>query len=316
MAAVTPTQRGVLNRFGVLHAMDLAIAIGGALRRLQGYPWWEVALELALIAAVVWTIIRFIEGTRAAGVMKGLIALVLIGLAARLFFSLVGREEAFERVGYLLDRAGVVVAIGLVVVFQPELRRALTRLGEAPIFRSTPGEIARVIDSVVEACAYFQKAKFGALIVLERRTALGGVAEGGTRVGAEVSARLLQSLFFPGTALHDLAVIIKGPIVHAAGVQLPLAGAADMPDPGFGARHRAAVGISRECDALVVVVSEETGGIRIAERGQLSDPMTPEELRQALRVGLSKEPPERASSAEEERTDTTAGTSDEEATNG
>jgi diadenylate cyclase len=287
----------------VFSHVDLAIAIGDALKRIAGYPWWEVALELALIAVVVWAILRFIEGTRAAGVMKGLVALLLIGLAARLFLSLVGREEAFERLGYLLDRAGVVVAIGLVVVFQPELRRALTRLGEAPIFRSTPSEIAAVVDSVVEACAYFQKAKFGALIVLERRTALGGISEGGTRLGAEVSARLLQSLFFPGTALHDLAVIIKGPIVHAAGVQLPLAGAADMPDPGFGARHRAAVGLSRECDALVVVVSEETGGIRIAERGRLTDPMTPEELRQALLVGMTKELPDRASTAEEARKD-------------
>lgn len=281
--------------------MDLAIAIGDALKRMDGYPWWEVALELALIALVVWAIIRFIEGTRAAGVMKGLVALLLIGLAARLFLSLVGREEAFERLGYLLDRAGVVVAIGLVVVFQPELRRALTRLGEAPIFRSTPGEIAQVVDAVVEACSYFQKAKFGALIVMERRTALGGLAEGGTRLGAEVSARLLQSLFFPGTALHDLAVIIKGPIVHAAGVQLPLAGAGDMPDAGLGSRHRAAVGISRECDALVVIVSEETGSIRIAERGKLTDPMTPEELRRAMMAGLTKELPDRPSTAEEAR---------------
>lgn len=283
--------------------MELARAIEDALKRMANYPLWEVGLELLLIGLVVWAILRFIEGTRAAGVMKGLVALLLIGLAARLFLSLVGRQEAFERLGYLLDRAGVVVAIGLVVVFQPELRRALTRLGEAPIFRSTPGEIARVIDAVVEACAYFQKAKFGALIVMERQTALGGLAEGGTRIGAEVSPRLLQSLFFPGTALHDLAVIIKGPIIHAAGVQLPLAGAADMPDPGFGARHRAAVGISRECDALVVVVSEETGSIRIAERGKMTDPMTPEELRRALQVGLTREPPSRPSSAEEARGD-------------
>lgn len=296
--------------------MDLAIAIGDALKRMDGYPWWEVALELALIALVVWAIIRFIEGTRAAGVMKGLVALLIIGLAARLFLSLVGREEAFERLGYLLDRAGVVVAIGLVVVFQPELRRALTRLGEAPIFRSTPGEIAQVVDAVVEACSYFQKAKFGALIVMERRTALGGLAEGGTRLGAEVSARLLQSLFFPGTALHDLAVIIKGPIVHAAGVQLPLAGAGDMPDANLGSRHRAAVGISRECDALVVIVSEETGSIRIAERGKLTDPMTPEELRRAMMAGLTKELPDRPSTAEEARkhqasdTDTPKGGSD------
>ncbi|MEO1008974.1 MAG: diadenylate cyclase [Planctomycetota bacterium] len=278
-------------------------AIQDALDRMGGYEWWEVFAEIAIIAMVVWVVLRFVEGTRAAGVLKGLLALVLLGMAARLFLTLVGREETFERLGYLLDRAGVVVAIALVVVFQPELRRALTRLGEAPIFRSTPGEIAQVISAIVDACTYFQKAKFGALIVVERRTPLGGLAEGGTRLGAAASARLLQTIFFPGTALHDLAVIIKGPIVHAAGVQLPLASAAEMPDPGFGARHRAAVGISRDCDALVVIVSEESGGIRIAERGRLTEPMTPDELREALFRGLTREPPERPKSAEEERSE-------------
>jgi len=284
-------------------ALETLSAIRDALTRMGGYPLWEVVTELVLIALAVWAILRFVEGTRAAGVMKGLVALVLAGLAIRLGLSLFGRQDAFERLGYLLDRAGVVVAIALVVVFQPELRRALTRLGEAPIFRTTPGEIAQVIESVVAACTYFKKAKFGALIVMERRTSLGGLTEGGTRIGAEVSARLLQSLFFPGTALHDLAVVIRGPIVSAAGVQLPLAGAADMPDPTLGARHRAAVGISRECDALVVVVSEETGDIRVAERGQLSDPLEPDALRGRLFEGLSRQPPERGTSAEEERRD-------------
>src|SRR6185369_12086858 len=109
-------------------------------------------------------------------------------------------------------------------------------------------------------------ARFGALIVLERQVGLAGVAEGGTVLNADLSARLLQTIFFPGSALHDLAVIVRGKTIQAAGVQLPLAEPADMPDASLGSRHRAAVGITKECDSIAVVVSEETGSIRLADR--------------------------------------------------
>lgn len=247
--------------------------------RVASYPAWEVFVELALIGIIVYLIVRFVEGTRAAGALKGLLVVLVVATAAT---RLLGGADAFQRLTYLYDRFIAVIAIGLVIIFQPELRRALIRLGEAPIFRTTPKEIESVIDSVVAASTYLSKAKMGALIVFERRIGLEGLVEGGTKLNAEVSPALLQTVFFPGTALHDLAVIIRGRVVTAASVQLPLAEPTEMSDPAFGSRHRAAVGLTKECDAVVVVVSEETGAIRLAERGKLSASLEPEKLRKAL----------------------------------
>jgi diadenylate cyclase len=166
------------------------------------------------------------------------------------------------------------------------LRRALVRLSEIPFFKSTPKDIAAIADDIAEACRYLARMKYGGLIVIEREVPLAGVVEGGTVMNAELSAPLLQTIFYPGSALHDLAVVIKGKRVHSAGVQLPLAEPGDMPDARLGSRHRAAVGLSKECDALVVVVSEETGAIRIAERGRLSKPMTADVLIDELETRL------------------------------
>ncbi|MBU6413305.1 MAG: diadenylate cyclase CdaA [Planctomycetes bacterium] len=245
------------------------------LDRLSGYSPLEVALEFALIWVVVYVALRFVQGTRAAGALKGLLFLLIVAtILARLF----GSAGTFQRVGYLYDRFLALVAIALIVIFQPELRRALVRLGETSLFRSTPKDISIMVTEVVEAATYLSRAKFGALIVIERSVALAGIVEGGTTLNAELSARLLQTLFFPGSALHDLAVVIKGRRLVAAGVQLPLAEPGEMPDPSFGSRHRAAIGLSKECDALVVIVSEERGHIRIAERGKLSSPLSGDEL--------------------------------------
>lgn len=256
--------------------------------RIRSYSLVEVAVELLLIGLVVWAVVRFVQGTRAAGALKGLFFVVaFVTLIARIL----GGGEAFQRLGFLYDRFLAIVAIGLVVIFQPELRRALIRLGETPFFRSSSSQIATAADAIAEACTYLARARFGAIIVIERRIGLKGLVEGGTVLGAELSSRLLQTIFFPGTALHDLAVIVKGNVVHAAGVQLPLADPADMPEAELGSRHRAAVGLSKECDALIVVVSEESGHIRIAERSQLSAPIPAAELRDELLRRLKLEPP-------------------------
>lgn len=258
------------------------------LRRLASYPFWEVAIELLLIGVVVFAIMRFVRGTRAAGALKGmLLILVFVTITARI----IGGGESFQRLAFLYDRLLAIVAIALIVIFQPELRRALIRLGETPFFRSSPGEIAGAVDAIAEACAYLSRARFGAIIVIERRIGLGGIVEGGTVLEAALSSRLLQTIFFPGTALHDLAVVIKGNVIHAAGVQLPLADPADMPDATLGSRHRAAVGLTRECDALVIVVSEETGSIRIAEHGRLSEPLDSKKLHDELLRRLRLSPP-------------------------
>jgi diadenylate cyclase len=193
------------------------------------------------------------------------------------------------------------VAVGLVVIFAPELRRAAIRIGETPFFRSTPGEIARLVDEVADACKYLSKARFGALMVFERQIGLQALIEGATRLNADLSARLLQTIFYPGSALHDLAVVVRGGRIAAASVQLPLADPVEMPDPSLGSRHRAAVGISRECDAVVVIVSEETGAIRIAERGRLSAPLTLDDLKAQLSKRLEAPVARKRRAAEREQ---------------
>lgn len=260
--------------------------IQGLLSRLATYSPVEVAIELLVIGVVMYIVIRFVQGTRAAGALKGLLVLViLVTIGSRLL----GGTGSFQRVSLLHERFLALFAIALVVIFQPELRRALVRLGETPFLRGTPRDIQILAGEITAACAYLARAKFGAIVVIERNTPLAGVVEGGTVLNAELSARILQTIFFPGSALHDLAVVIKGRTIHAAGVQLPLADPAEMSDPSLGSRHRAAVGVTKEGDALAVIVSEETGGIRIAERGRLSDPMTADELREELTHRLARD---------------------------
>jgi diadenylate cyclase len=262
------------------------------IERLGSYPLWEIGLELVLIWIVVFALVRFIQGTRAAGVLKGLLLVLVIGT---LTVRLMSAGDSFQRLAFLFDRLLALFAIVMVVVFAPELRRAFSRLGEAQIVRS--GEAAKlggVVEDIVAACIYLGRQRFGALIVLERRVGLRGLIQGGTTLDAVVSTQLLQTIFFPGSALHDLAVIVRGQRVVAAGVQLPLAEPADMPDPSLGSRHRAAVGLSKETDVLVLIVSEETGKLRISERGRLSRAYEEDELADELRrrLGAPAEPEE------------------------
>ncbi len=259
--------------------------IQGLLDRLETYSVWEVGLELLIIGVFVYAALRFVRGTRAAGALKGLLVLIIV---AAVVSRVIGGVSSFQRLGFLYDRFVALVAVALVVIFQPELRRALVRLGETHLFRSTPKDIAYVVGEIETAVSYLAKSKFGALIAIERQIGLTGLVEGGTTMNAMLTGRLLQTIFFPGSALHDLAVIVKGRTIASAGVQLPLAEPGEMPDASLGSRHRAAVGLAKECDAIVIVVSEETGSVRIAERGRLSPPMTPTELRPELERRLSR----------------------------
>jgi diadenylate cyclase len=254
--------------------------------RLSSYATWEVAIELILIWVAVFAVIRFIQGTRAARALKGLIVLLALGTVLVRVFG----DDSFQRLGYLYDRVLAVIAVTLVVIFQPELRRGLIRLGETRLFRNAAEGSAVTAKAIAPACAYFSKSRFGAIMVIERTTGLKTLVEGGTVLDAELTPALLQTIFYPGTALHDLAVVIKGTTIHAAGVQLPMADPSDMTDPKFGSRHRAAVGLTKESDAIVVVVSEETGDIRLAERGELSTPVPPDRLEAELTERLGRLP--------------------------
>lgn len=256
--------------------------------RLATYVWWEVALELAFIWIFVYAVARFVQGTRAAGALKGVLVLfLLLTLGAKILAG----SDAFPRIGFLFEKVLGVIALGLIVIFQPELRRAVMKLGETSLgFRGTPSEIASIAKELSDAAAYLSKARFGAIMVVQRQEGTKALLEagGGTLMNAQLTSRLLQTIFFPGSALHDLAVLIRGQQIVAAGVQLPLADPSEMPDPSLGSRHRAALGVSKEQDVVVVVVSEETGAVRIAERGRLSQPMTPAALRIELAKRLGK----------------------------
>lgn len=255
------------------------------LQRVQSYDPAYVAVEFALIWLVVYAVFRFLRGTRAAGAVKGLL---LLAIVVAVLSRVIGGPMVFERLAVLYDRFLALIAIALIVIFQPELRRALVRLGESPFIKATPKDVAQITDQICEACKYLSRNKFGAIMLVERTVGLKGLTDGGTVLNAELTSRLLQTIFFPGSALHDLAVVIKGRTIHAAGVQLPLAEPEEMPDQELGSRHRAAVGVSKECDAIVVVVSEESGFIRVAERGRLSIPMSVDELKILLRSRLGR----------------------------
>jgi len=251
--------------------------------RLRGYDPFEVAIELALIWIVVWLVFRFLQGTRAARMLKGLGVLLIL---TSLLILVLAREDAFQRIQFLYRGFLGFAAVALVVVFQPELRRALVRLGETRLFRSSPSQLDPVIGEIVRAVTYLSKNKIGAIIAIERNVPLGGIIEAGTPVNAQVSAELLQTIFWPGSALHDMGVVIRKDRIAAAGVQFPLAEGDDISQE-LGSRHRAALGLSSEADSLVVVVSEENGAVSLAERGQLVRRLSPEALRSMLRTGLS-----------------------------
>ena len=156
--------------------------------------------------------------------------------------------------------------------------REITSIASAVGFSS---QVSEEIEQLVEAATFLSRRKIGALIAIEREVGLGGIAESGTRLGADLSAELLETIFFPNTPLHDLGVIISGGKVAYAGVQFPLAEEGTL-ERELGSRHRAAVGLSNESDAVVLVVSEETGDVSIAERGTLLRKLTPDALRGIL----------------------------------
>jgi diadenylate cyclase len=245
---------------------------------VASYTWWVVAIELLLIGLVVYWVLRFLRGTRGARMLKG-IAFVLISLY--LIVRIVGTQFGLDRIEFLYRQFLLFAAAACVVVFQPELRRALMRLGETRLFRGWSSQIDEEIEALVEAATFLSRRKIGALVAIEREVGLGGIAESGTRINADLTASLVESLFWPNSPLHDLGVIVSQGRIAYAGVQFPLAESGDL-ERELGSRHRAAVGLSQESDAVVLVVSEETGDVSIAERGQLIRKLTPEGLRGLL----------------------------------
>ena len=237
---------------------------------------WDV-VDLLLLAIVLYQIFVVFKGTRTVQMAAGVIGLVAATYAAR-------RLELFVS-GYVLDSFWSFWVLALIVLFQPELRRALAQVGQSPIFRGITRagreQRSHVIDDVIKAADALAGKRMGALIVMERSMELRQYAELGVPLDAIVSADLLVSLFLPYSPLHDGAVLIRDGRVSAAGCFLPLSRNTQL-GRQMGTRHRAALGLSEETDAVVLAVSEESGGISISVAGRIETPLDREALRGRL----------------------------------
>jgi diadenylate cyclase len=244
--------------------------------RAAGIRYWETGVEILLIAAVIYVLLLTLRGTRGAGMLRGLALLIAFAVV----LSSV-RYLGLMRITWLLERLFAVSAIALVVIFQPELRRVLVRLGQTRWlgFLGKPRSVA--LGEVLSAVASMSKRKIGALIAIEREVGLRQVIEGGTRLNAEVTSEILGSIFYPNTPLHDGGVVIRSNRLAAAGCLFPLSENPKL-HKELGTRHRAAVGLTEETDAVTVVVSEETGNVSVAVKGDLMYDLSVDELKSVL----------------------------------
>ena len=234
---------------------------------------WRPALEILILAVGIYFTTRFVRGTRGWPVVVGF-AVLLLALA------LVTVALDLQVLRWMLINATVFIILGALVVFQPEIRRMLAELGNLPLF-ATAHEQRENIEVVVQACERLADVRIGALIAIEQSIQLQEAVESGILVDCEATPEMLESIFFPNNAIHDGGVLIKGGrITHAACI-FPLTQRSDL-NKSLGTRHRAAIGLSEETDAAVVVVSEETGAVSYAHKGELVRNVSLEELRAFL----------------------------------
>ncbi len=228
----------------------------------QRFNWFSL-LDIAIVAAIIFGVLYLVRGTQAAPLLRGLIILIV-------FFGVLGSFQSLPAVSWLFQRALPALLIAIPVIFQPELRRALERLGRVVQLQSThhATDTDRMIAILAQACQRMAERKHGALVVLERATGLQSYADTGVKVDAVITPELLQTIFFRNGPLHDGAVILRDNRVLAAACILPLT-SSYMSDRRLGLRHRAAIGITEATDAIAVVVSEEHGTISITHNGRI-----------------------------------------------
>jgi diadenylate cyclase len=239
----------------------------------------EAALDICIVAVLIYGILMLVRGTRADQVLRGVIVLFI-------FFAMAAATFHLTMVDWLLSNSPLVLLVALPIIFQPELRRALEQVGRTSAIinhplatLSTPLQPS-TIDELVDAVRRLAERRYGAIIVLEGSTGLADFVRSGVRVDGEVTSDLLVTIFFVHSPLHDGAVIVNGDRVLAAGCVLPLT---DNPEAaGRGTRHRAGIGLTEQTDAACIIVSEETGTISIARAGHLMSDVTLERLRRYL----------------------------------
>jgi diadenylate cyclase len=231
---------------------------------------WRPALEILILTVLIFFAFKFVRGTRGWPVVIGFVLVLLALTAVTTILNL-------QVLRWILGSASVFLAIGAVVIFQPEIRRMLGELGNLPIFASN-SEQRESIEIVIETCERLADVKIGALIAIEQSIQLQEAVESGIKVDCEVTPEMLETIFFPNNAVHDGGVIIKGDRIAYAACIFPLSQRSDL-NKSLGTRHRAALGLSEETDAVIVIVSEETGAMSYAYKGQLVRGVTLEELR-------------------------------------
>jgi diadenylate cyclase len=251
---------------------------------LTFYDLLRALVDIGLVAFILYRMFLLIKGTRAVPIITGIVIIFLL--------KLVTQWLSLYTMNWLLSQFFVLGAVAIPVVFQPELRRALEQLGRGrllPAPRSSeqsPEDNVAMVDQVVRAVEVLSRTKTGALLVIERETGLGDVAESGIPLDGKVTWELLVNTFVPNTPLHDGAVIIRGNRVVAAACWLPLAEASEL-SKELGSRHRSAIGITEHADCISVVVSEETGTISIAEGGKIVRHLNEQTLRERLTAAFS-----------------------------
>ncbi|MDD4178940.1 MAG: diadenylate cyclase CdaA [Candidatus Margulisbacteria bacterium] len=238
---------------------------------------WIDILDILIVSVLVYYVFVWLQGTRAIPLIRGVVLLVLVYIFGRLL--------GLYTINWLFDKFAAVIAVMLVILFQPELRRTLERLGRGRLFGrlifSQAPQGGKYVRHIIKAAEQLSNSKTGALIVLERLTGLTEYLESGVRIDGLLSAELLISIFEPRSPLHDGAVILQGERLLAASCLLPIS-ESRLLDKRLGTRHRAAVGISEISDALVIVLSEKTGTISIAENGYLTRFLTKDMLEEKL----------------------------------
>lgn len=240
---------------------------------LMQFSWPQVLIDILLVSVVFYYLFVLLRGSRAAH--------IIIGLAILAFIFILSNILQLFATGWLLDRFLTLILVAIPVIFQPELRRGLEKLGQTRIFSSSEVHASNIlISNLVEASVFMAENKIGALIVLHQDVLLNEYAETGVQINGKVSKELLLNIFFPKSPLHDGAVIIKGEKIIAAACVLPHS--YKMNDHALGTRHKAAIGLAENTDAHIIVVSEERGTISYAHNGRLEKNITPEKLQKFL----------------------------------
>jgi diadenylate cyclase len=237
-------------------------------------------IEILILTAMMYFIFRLFKGTRGSAILSGFIMLFVI-------LSVITSVSHLDVLNWLLSKLMLYISLAVVVIFQPEIRRVLARLGRQPWRNNGMLSQKSLVDPIMQAVMILSKRKIGALIAIEREIGTRAIQDTGTRMNSSVSAELLATIFFPHTPLHDGGVIISGDRICAAGCLFPLSQKEDQSK--LGTRHRAAIGVTEETDAIVVVVSEETGAVSIAYNGKIRRGVEMERLRRMLSSMLRRE---------------------------